>query len=66
VKQVDTHGLRRTNAVTRLLEDAEWSANSDRWIAEKCGVDHVFVGKVRRQLVTVTSSPAPVRYDFAT
>ena len=47
-----SHGLRRTNAdkrraVTVLLTDPEWSARSDRWIAEKCGVHHTFVGKVR-------------------
>ena len=46
------HGLRRTNAdkrraVETLLRDEEWSKKSDRWIAEKCGVDHRFVGNAR-------------------
>lgn len=50
-----THGLRRTNAdkrraVTALLEDAEWSAWSDREIARQCGVTHPFVAKVRAEL----------------
>jgi hypothetical protein len=55
------HGLRRKNAdkhraVMTLLNDAEWSTWSDNVIAEKCGVSHPFVGKLRSQLVTVTSS----------
>lgn len=54
------HGLRRTNAdkhkaVSTLLKDAEWVTWSDSVIAEKCGVSHPFVGKLREQLVTVTS-----------
>lgn len=60
------HGLRRTNAdkrraVETLLRDEEWGAKSDRWIAEACGVHHVFVGKVRSELVTVTSSTSAPR-----
>jgi len=52
-----THGLRRTNADKRnavelLLADSEWSKASDRWIAEKCGVDHKTVGKRREELST--------------
>nr|WP_244557034.1 hypothetical protein [Fulvimarina manganoxydans] len=47
-----THGMRRTNAdkrraVTRLLEDAEWAAWSDREIARRCGVSQPFVGSMR-------------------
>lgn len=47
-----SHGLRRSNAdkrraVETLLRDEEWSKKSDRWIAEKCGVDHRFVGNAR-------------------
>ena len=58
------HGLKRTNAdkrraVTMVLSDDEWRAKSDRWIAEQCGVDHKFVGKVRDQLGTVPSSDPP-------
>lgn len=46
------HGLRRTNddkrrAVMTLLEDAEWSAWSDREIARRCGVSPSFVGGLR-------------------
>jgi hypothetical protein len=49
-----THGLRRTNAdkrraVSRLLDDAEWSAWSDREIARQCGVTHPFVARVRSE-----------------
>lgn len=46
------HGLRRTNADKRravavLLADDEWSAKSDRWISEKCSVDHKTVAAMR-------------------
>lgn len=49
------HGLRRTNtdkrkAVTTLLSDEEWQRFSDREIGRRCAVDHVFVGKLRREL----------------
>lgn len=55
-----SHGLRRTNAdkrkaVMALLEDEEWSRLSDNDIAQRCGVTHPFVGKLRASLVTVTS-----------
>lgn len=54
------HGLRRTNAdkrraVETLLRDPEWSAWSDRAIAEACRVTHPFVAQVREQVVTVTT-----------
>ena len=44
--------MRRTNedkrrAVTRLLEDAEWAAWSDREIARRAGVSQPFVGSMR-------------------
>lgn len=57
------HGIRRNNldkrkAVTTLLKDEEWSKWSDNVIAQKCGVSHPFVGKLREQLVTVTTSPS--------
>ena len=47
-----THGLRRSNAdkrkaVMTLLADAEWSAWSNREIAERCGVGHPFVAALR-------------------
>ena len=35
---------------------AEWPKLSDRELARICAVDHAFVGKVRGELVTVTSS----------
>lgn len=48
-----SHGLRRTNAdkrkaVAAMLADAEWSAWSDRKIAEFCGVSVPFVSALRR------------------
>jgi hypothetical protein len=57
------HGLRRTNedkrrAVERLLADEEWASWSDRKIGTAAGVTHVFVAKVRSQVVTVTTSKA--------
>lgn len=56
------HGMRRTNddkrrAVTRLLEDDEWSKWSDREIAKKCRVGHSFVSELRSSLSTVDSEP---------
>lgn len=60
----DAHGLRRTNAdkrraVEMLLSDEEWSTNSDRWIAEKCGVHSETVGVYRKQLPGSGSSREP-------
>lgn len=54
------HGLNMTNAdkrraVTKLLEDPEWSQWSDREIARRCHVDHSFVGKLRKSLGSNTS-----------
>jgi hypothetical protein len=56
-----THGLRRSNAdkrraVEMLLADEEWSAKSDRWIAETAGVSHHTVANVK-QLGKLPSSP---------
>ncbi|HET7542016.1 MAG TPA: hypothetical protein VFK05_19220 [Polyangiaceae bacterium] len=58
------HGLRRTNAdkehaVRLLLADPEWKNASDRWLADKVGVGHPFVAKVRSQLESDSSSSAP-------
>lgn len=52
------HGLRLTNAdkryrVQRLLRDPEWSRWSDREIARRVGVGHVFVSNLRKELLTV-------------
>ncbi len=49
----DTHGVRRTiadkrNAVAKMLDDMEWSELSDREIAKRCHVSHVFVGQMRK------------------
>lgn len=49
------HGLRRTNddkrrAVLCLLNDAEWSAWSNREIARRCAVDEGLVRKLRSEL----------------
>jgi hypothetical protein len=48
------HGLRFNNrdkrrAVGLLLDDAEWSALSDREISRRCGVSQPFVGKLRAE-----------------
>jgi hypothetical protein len=56
------HGLRRTNSDKRRSVDlalAEWPKLSDREIARICAVSHPFVIEMRRELVTVTSSPEP-------
>ena len=47
-----SHGLQMTNEdkwhiVSEMLADFEWGEWSDREIARKCCVSHVFVGKVR-------------------
>lgn len=60
VRSNHAHGLRRTNAdkrraVEMLLADAVWAENTDRWIAEMCGVSHTFVSGLRSQLATVAS-----------
>jgi hypothetical protein len=56
-----SHGLKRTNkdkrkAVEMLLADAEWSQQSDRWLADMAGVSNRFVGDLRAQLCTVHNS----------
>ncbi|MEL6343727.1 MAG: hypothetical protein AAFV53_11390 [Myxococcota bacterium] len=48
------HGLRRTNedkrrAVLTVLRDPEWGLESNRQIAEWCGVTHPTVGKIRKE-----------------
>jgi hypothetical protein len=54
-----THGLPRTRddkhrAVTKLLNDDEWSAWSDREIARRCKVGADLVGRLRERLKPVT------------
>lgn len=55
-----THGLRRTTedkrrAVALLLGDAEWSQWSDREIARRAHVSHVFVARLREVTGNVSS-----------
>ncbi len=55
------HGLRRSNedkrhAVEVALADKEWAKLSSRAVAELCGVSDVFVGKIRDQVQTVSTS----------
>ena len=55
-----THGLRRSNAdkrraVEMLLADEEWSAKSDRWIAETAGVHHSTVQAIKQVAESATS-----------
>lgn len=57
-----SHGLRRSNAdkrraVEMALSDSTLSKWSDRKIAELCGVSDPFVGQIRGELQTVSSSP---------
>lgn len=61
-----THGLPRTDsdkrrAVQRLLDDAEWSAWSDREIARRCNVSGPFVAKLREAICKPFADSAPVQ-----
>lgn len=61
------HGLRRTHAdkrraILRLLRDPQWGKRADRWVAERCAVDHKTVAKVRAELEgagEIPTSPGP-------
>jgi hypothetical protein len=60
------HGLERSEAdkeraVLRLLNDAEWSAMTDREMAKRCRVSHPFVAKVRAKHEAVTGSVSSER-----
>jgi hypothetical protein len=69
-----THGLRRTNAdkrkaVQTMLADAEWTAWSDRKIAEACGVSQPFVSGMRKPekvITVITPKPEKVESDSTT
>jgi hypothetical protein len=55
-----THGLNMTNAdkrraVSKLLEDPEWSKWGDREIARRCHVSASFVGSIKKSLYSVDS-----------
>ncbi len=57
------HGLKRSNAdkrraVETLLNDEEWVKWSDRKIADAAGVSDPFVSNIRKELLTVSTSPA--------
>lgn len=55
LKANKAHGLRpsnedKRNSVTKMLTDHEWKEWADREIARHCGVSHVFVAKMRKEL----------------
>lgn len=55
LKANKAHGLRPSNADKRksviiMLKDHEWVKWADREIARHCGVSHVFVAKLRKEL----------------
>jgi FtsZ-binding cell division protein ZapB len=55
LKANKAHGLRPSNedkrsSVIKMLSDPEWRNWSDREIARHCGVSHVFVAKLRKEL----------------
>ena len=55
LKANKAHGLRpsiedKRNMVTKMLTDHEWKEWADREIARHCGVSHVFVAKMRKEL----------------
>ena len=55
----DKHGLRRTNGDKRRAVElalAEFDNQSDRLLADMCGVSQPFVSNMRHQLITVISS----------
>jgi hypothetical protein len=61
-----TNGVRRTNeekrlAVSKLLQDAEWSQWSDEVVAGMCGVSAPFVGLLRKELTPNSSESSQVR-----
>ena len=56
------HGLKRTNADKRRAVEMllkRLPKESDRAIADRAGVSDPFVGEVRRQVLTVSTSPPP-------
>lgn len=65
----ETHGLRRTRddkrrAVLTLLNDAEWAAKPERWIATTANVSHTYVQKIRAEhLATLPDRPAEVEVE---
>jgi hypothetical protein len=65
------HGLRRSsadkrNAVTKLIEDEEWSKWSDREIAKRCCVGPDLVADVRKELkVSLSESDSEMLQETA-
>ena len=72
----DSHGVRRSiadkrNAVQKMLDDMEWSELTDREIARRCNVSHVFVGQMRKgdqpkPVPKVAEYPVPKEEDEPT
>lgn len=63
------HGLPRSHedkrrAVTRLLEDSEWSNWADREIARRCKTSAPFVGRLRKELTVNVYSDEPVERTY--
>jgi hypothetical protein len=55
LKANKAHGLRpsnedKRNSVMKMLNDHEWREWADREIARHCGVSHVFVAKMRKEV----------------
>jgi len=55
LKANKAHGLRpsiedKRNIVIKMLKDHEWKEWADREIARHCGVSHVFVAKMRKEV----------------
>lgn len=48
----------KRRAVETLLRDEEWSKWSDREVAKRAGVSHLFVANLRKQVATVATSDA--------
>ena len=67
-----SHGLKRSNAdkrkaVKTLLDDAEWSAKSDQWIAEAAGVNKHMIAELRgNNLSQVGELPPDVNQQSTT
>ena len=60
------HGLPRTNddkrrAVRKLLEDQDWSMESDEWIAEKCHVTPRFVALLSEEIDPLSLKRSEIR-----